>query len=163
MKFLTMRSSIEWYVITTRRPPGFSRSFALLSISCSASTSLLISMRSAWNTFAISFFSRCGGQKGLAISMSSLTRLIGFSALVFTILEASLRAQFSSPYSLNILASSSSLALFSRSAAVSPPRLFMRMSRSASKRNENPRVSSSKWCPDTPRSASMASTCVSSW
>ena len=97
IKFFTMRSSMEWYVITTRRPPGFNRSLALVNISFSASTSWFISMRRAWNIFAISFFSRCGGQNGLAISISSFTRCMGFTVLSFTIFTASLRAQFSSP------------------------------------------------------------------
>ncbi len=44
--------------------------------------------------------------------------------------------------------------MFTISAAVRPARLFMRMSSGASKRNENPRSASSKWCDDTPRSAS---------
>ena len=50
MKRLTMRSSSEWKVTTTSRPPGFSARSAANSAFASSPSSSLTKMRSAWNT-----------------------------------------------------------------------------------------------------------------
>jgi hypothetical protein len=50
MKRLTIRSSSEWKLMTTIRPPGVSRSSAASSPSRSDWSSSLVAMRSAWKT-----------------------------------------------------------------------------------------------------------------
>jgi hypothetical protein len=50
MKRLTMRSSSEWKVTTTSRPPGFSTRSAATSAFASSPSSSLTKMRSAWKT-----------------------------------------------------------------------------------------------------------------
>ena len=56
-KFFTKRSSKEWYVITTNRPPGLSTCKEDWSISRSAVISSLTSILKAWNACAKNFFS----------------------------------------------------------------------------------------------------------
>ncbi len=58
-------------------PPGFSSSVAERSISFRASISWFTSMRSAWKSFAISFFSRSRLKRGSTAAMKSLVVLMG--------------------------------------------------------------------------------------
>ena len=84
--------------MTLSRPPGFRSSVAERSISFRASISWFTSMRSAWKSFAMSFFSRSRLKRGSTAVMKSLVVRMGFSALALTSAEAMRREFFSSPY-----------------------------------------------------------------
>src|SRR5690606_24196281 len=98
MKRLTMRSSREWKLITTRRPPGLRVSMTVASSASRSSSSRLTWMRMAWKA-------RVAGclpfsQAGLAaatISASWRVRVMGFRARSRTMAAAMRRANFTSP------------------------------------------------------------------
>ena len=83
--------------MTESLPPGFSSSVAERSISFRASISWFTSMRSAWKSLAMSFFSRSLLKSGSTAAMKSFVVSIFCAVLALTRAAAMRRAFFSSP------------------------------------------------------------------
>src|SRR5690606_9030711 len=157
-KALTMRSSSEWKVTTTSRPPGASVASAASSPRSSSPNSSLTAMRRAWNTRVAGWMAapRRPPRAFSTTSARSRVRVKGCSTRRRRMAVATRPDWRSSRYSLKIWASGPWPQVLTMSAAVSPSS-DMRMSSGPSRMKEKPRSAWSSCMDETPISKTAPS------